>query len=243
MTRTIPNPASVGVLGQVSSPEDHPLFKALALVLLICLVAAITSVGIRFKRSGDVERLQLRWFGFAVFLFIPLIAAELAVGADTDAPLWLMLLEAGVVAAIPVSCGVAILRYRLYDIDRIISRTTSYAIVTGTLVGCYALIVTLVSGLLPDSSTLAVAAATLAVAAAFRPLLRRVRTVVDRRFDREHYDAELAVGDFADRLRNANEVISVVDDLGAVVRRVFQPSGVGVWVRAAVEPDGGRDGR
>ncbi len=148
--------------------------------------------------------------------------------------------EALVLSFFVVSCGVAILRYRLYDIDRIISRTTSYLVVTGSLIAIYAVTVAAASELVSGKQPLAVAAATLLVAAAFRPLLRRVRRVVDRRFDREHYDAELAVGEFADRLRVSSEEAVVQADLESVVQLVFQPSGVGVWLRARASTFGAR---
>ncbi len=149
--------------------------------------------------------------------------------------------EAFVLSFFVVSCGVAILRYRLYDIVRPISRTTSYLVVTGALIGGYAVTVAAASELVSGKQPLAVAAATLLVAAAFRPLLRRVRRVVDRRFDREHYDAELAIGEFADRLRVSSGEAVVQADLESVLQLVFQPSGVGVWLRAGlVPPDQGR---
>lgn len=240
VTRSIANPLGSSLWGDLSRPEDHPLFPVAGLALLVCFAMAVVSVGIRMRRSGEVERLQLRWFGFAVATFVPLIVAEVLFGGERS-PVWLMVFEAGVVAAIPISCGVAILRYRLYDIDRIISRTTSYAIVTGFLLGSYALIVTVVSVFLPDSNTLGVAAATLTAAAAFRPLLRRVRQIVDRRFDREHYDAELAVADFADRLRESHDVEVVATDLESVVGRAFQPNQCAVWVRPSLAHAPGTD--
>ena len=119
--------------------------------------------------------------------------------------------------------GIAITRYRLYDIDRIISRSASYAVVTGVLVVLYAVLVTAAPRLLPVSSSFAVAGATLAAAAAFRPLLRRVRTVVDRRFDRAHYDARLTVETFGARLRDQVDPAAVTADLLATVRQTMQP--------------------
>lgn len=235
--REVANPLSPGFMAGLDNPEDSWIFQLLITIFIAGWVAAIVSAVVRLKRARGVERLQMRWFGFAVAMFVPLIGLEMRYGDDDL--LWMALVEAVVLAAVPVSCGIAILRYRLYEIDRIISRTAAYAIVTSILIACYALIVTTVTGLLPDSGSLAVAAATLLVAAAFRPLLRRVRHAVDRRFDREHYDAEQAVGEFAERLRVSNEVAAVVGDLESVVHQVFKPTETVVWIRPmATEPSG-----
>jgi hypothetical protein len=133
-------------------------------------------------------------------------------------------------AALPVSIGVGILRYHLYDIDRLISRTLSYALVTGVLVGIYAGVVTLTTRVLPFSSPLAVAAATLVVAALFNPLRRRVQRAVDRRFNRARYDAEATVAAFAGRLQDAVDLDAVRADLAGVVQEVLEPARVSVWI-------------
>ena len=135
-------------------------------------------------------------------------------------------------AALPVSIGVAILKYRLYDIDRIISRTLAYAIVTGLLVGVYAGLVLLATQTLPValSTPVAVAASTLAAAALFNPLRRRVQRAVDRRFNRARYDADKTVAAFAARLQDAVDLDAVQDDLAGVVHRALQPAHVSVWI-------------
>jgi uncharacterized membrane protein YbhN (UPF0104 family) len=130
-----------------------------------------------------------------------------------------------------VGIGVALLRYRLYDIDRIISRTTAYAVVTAMLLTTYVLIVTSVTRLLPDASTLAVAAATLAAAALARPLLLRVQGIVDRRFNRVGFDADRAVHDFGSSLRTIVDPDVVRTELAAVLVRTLQPNGVRIWLR------------
>ena len=132
-------------------------------------------------------------------------------------------------AALPVSMGVAILRYRLYDIDRIISRTLAYAIVTGLLVGLYAALA-LAAGALRFHGQVAVAAATLAAAALFNPLRRRVQRAVDRRFNRARYDAEVTVAAFAGRLKDAVELNAVRADLTGVVQATLEPVHVSVWL-------------
>ena len=134
------------------------------------------------------------------------------------------------VAALPVSIGVAILKYRLYDIDRIISRTLAYAVVTGLLVGVYAGLVLLATQVLGFHSTVAVAAATLAAAALFNPVRRRVQRLVARRFNRARYDADQTVAVFAARLKDAVDLDSVRGDLAGVVQQALEPAHVSVWV-------------
>jgi hypothetical protein len=133
------------------------------------------------------------------------------------------------VAALPVSIGVAILKYRLYDIDRIISRTLAYAIITSLLIGIYAGLVLLTTQVFRVHTPVAVATATLAAAALFTPLRRRVQRAVDRRFNRARYDADQTVAAFAGRLKDAVDLDSVRDDLARVVHRALEPAHVSVW--------------
>jgi hypothetical protein len=133
--------------------------------------------------------------------------------------------------ALPLSIGVAVLRYRLFDIDRIISRTLAYAIVTGLLVGVYAELVLLANRVVPVNNTpVVVAASTLAAAALFNPLRRRVQGVVDRRFNRARYDAGRTVAAFAARLQDTVDLDSVRDDLAGVVQQALEPAHVSVWL-------------
>jgi hypothetical protein len=140
-------------------------------------------------------------------------------------------------ALIPLSCGVAILRYRLYDIDRIIGRTTAYVLVTGVLLGVYVVVVTSLTRLVPESGSTgqadswAVAVATLVAAGLFRPVLRWARGVVDRRFNREQFDAERAVEAFAVRLRDEIESEEVRSDLLKVLGSTVQPASAGLWLK------------
>ena len=133
--------------------------------------------------------------------------------------------------ALPISIGVAILRYRLYEIDRLISRTLAYAIVTGLLIGVYAAVVTMAHAVVSFRSPLAVAVATLAAVALFNPLRHRVQRVVDRRFNRAHYDAEATIAAFAARMQDAADLDEVHRDLLAVAYQVLEPAHISVWVR------------
>jgi hypothetical protein len=133
------------------------------------------------------------------------------------------------VAALPASMGVAILRYRLYDIDRIISRTLAYAIVTGLLAGVYAAVVLLATQVLQIHTSVAVAVSTLVAAALFNPLRRWVQRAVDRRFNRARYDAEQTVAAFAARLKDAVDLDSVRADLAGVVNQALEPAHISVW--------------
>ncbi len=133
------------------------------------------------------------------------------------------------VAGVPVACVIAILKYRLYDIDRLISRTVSYAIVTGLLVGVYAGLVLFLSHVLPLHAPVAVAGSTLAVAALFSPLRRRVQKVVDRRFNRTRYDADLMITAFAARLQDATDLDTVRADLAATVHQALEPAHLALW--------------
>ena len=132
--------------------------------------------------------------------------------------------------ALPVSIGVAVLRYRLFDIDRIVSRTLAYAIVTGLLVGVYAGLVLLTTEVFGFHTPVAVAASTLAAAALFTPVRRRVQRLVDRRFNRARYDAETTVAAFADRLKDAVNLDAARDDLATTVHQALEPAHLSVWV-------------
>jgi hypothetical protein len=142
------------------------------------------------------------------------------------------------VVLLPVAIGIAVLRYRLYDIDRIISRTVAYAIVTGLLVGVYAGLVLLATHLLRVHTPVAVAAATLTAAALFNPVRRRVQRRVDRRFNRARYDADQVAAAFAARLKDTVDLGSVRDDLTVIVSRALEPAHVSVWIS---RPQGGPD--
>jgi hypothetical protein len=133
------------------------------------------------------------------------------------------------VSLLPIAIGVAVLRYRLYDLGRVVSRTVTYAIVVGLLIGVVALTAAVVGA--QFESPLVVAATTLAVAAVFNPLRRRVQSTVDRRFNRSRYDAERVIDDFAGSLRDRTDPVEVVDGWMGVITETMQPVAIGVWTR------------
>jgi hypothetical protein len=207
-------------------------------VLGACWLASVIGQVISYRRSSGERRLQLKWLvgGSVVAVVGGLIAVPLT-SSPGAVPRAIGSVALIAVLALPVSMGVAILKYRLYDIDRIISRTLAYALVTGLLVGVYAGLVLLATQVLRLSSSVSVAAATLAAAALFYPLRARVQRAVDRRFNRARYDADAAVAAFAGRLQDAVDLDKVRDDLLAVVRGALQPDQLWVYVPDA---DAGR---
>ena len=194
--------------------------------VLLAIGLSVLSLLVRFQRGSVQVRAQIKWIGLSAFLAGAFLAQGLAsewTNSDT-------IISVLVFSLIPLSMGVAVLRYRLYDIDRIVSRTVSYAAVTVVVLATYALVVTSVSRLLPASSTLAVAGATLAAAAVALPVLRWVRDRVDRRFDRAGFDAQQQVEAFAGRMAASADADDVAADLQAVVRATLAPGAAGVWV-------------
>jgi len=190
---------------------------------LVVLLAGVISMIVRFRRAGTEQRLQLKWI-----LYATVVAAVVVFVASDFSNNPLPAFEI-TFPLIPAAVGIAILKYRLYDIDRIISRTLAYAIVTGLLVGLYAGLVLLATQVLGLHSTVAVAAATLAAAALFTPLRRRVQRVVDRRFNRVRYDADQMIAAFAARLRDAVDLDAVRSDLLAAVNMAVEPAHMSVW--------------
>ena len=188
---------------------------------LVFLAGAVSMI-VRFRRSGQEQRQQLKWFLYASAVSAMVVFVVAALG---NIPLPEFELT---VPLIPAAVAVAIFKYRLYDIDRLISRTLAYVIVTGLLVGVYAGLVIL-AGVLGFSTPPAVAVATLAAAALFSPLRRRVQHAVDKRFNRVRYDAELIVAAFATRLRDAVDLDTVRAELLGVVDSAVQPAHLSVW--------------
>jgi hypothetical protein len=217
---------------------DYPVgrFATTQDVILVLLLAfGLCFVGrqlLTFRNSSGDRRQQLKWLIFGSAICV--ISAGLSIpGQTAPSGLWAALnnvLSLGFIA-LPASIGVGILRYRLYEIDRLISRTLAYAIVTGLVVGVYAALVTMAHSVLSYESPLVVAAATLAAAAVFNPLRRRVQRIVDRRFNRTGYDAEVMIAAFAARMQDAADLEEVRSDLVAVAYRALEPAHISVWIR------------
>jgi hypothetical protein len=202
-------------------------------------VLVVASVFVRRRGAGPELRKQLAWLGYvgvvtAVWVVAQILNALLAPPSLSNGWLGTLIwgfMELTPIAGIPAAVAVAVLKYRLYEIDKIISRTLAYAIVTGLLVGVYAGLVLLATQVLTIKSPVAVAVATLAAAALFTPLRSRVQHLVDRRFNRTRYDADQTLSAFAARLKDAVDQDAVRDDLLGVVHRSLEPSHAAVWVR------------
>ncbi len=225
---SLPNP--VGVAG-MPDVEDSTIGNVLFIVLGVLILTAAASVVVRYRRSRGDERQQLKWFTFAavVTALIPvtedLVASLADVSVETD------LLFAAAISLLPIAIGVAIFRYRLYAIDRLISRTVGYAVVFAVLVVVYAGCALALGSLVGRENPLAVAGATLAAAALFNPVRRRVQEFVDRRFNRSRYDATRVVDGFASRLREEVDLHGLTTDLTGVVGRTLHPASLSLWLR------------
>jgi hypothetical protein len=196
-------------------------------VLVSCLAWLVLQVP-KYRRSAGERRQQLKWLysGAAVF-FVSAVISALSSG-DSSSP-WQVVGTLGL-AVLPVCIGVAVLKYRLYEIDRIISRVISYAIITAVLAGVFAGLVVLATEVLPVRTPVAVAASTLAAAALFNPLRKRVQRAIDRRFNRARYNAEVVVTAFTSRLRHSVDLDTMQADLIGVIQQAFQPAHASVWL-------------
>jgi len=205
--------------------------------LMAAMLMSVVAVTVRFRRARGVERQQLKWFAASVAL----TAIVFPVSFLTDTGEAIDLLSLLAAALIPVAIGIAVLRYRLYEIDRIISRTISWTLTTGVIVAVFAVIVIGLQGVLAQvtgGNTVAVAGSTLIVAALFQPLRRRVQASVDRRFNRARYDAQRTVDGFAERLRNEVDLATLRSALVATADDAVRPINSSVWLR--VEAEAGR---
>lgn len=198
-------------------------------------VAGAVSLIFRFLRSRGEERLQLKWLMFATGVAASgLIGLAVADAGREGDPLWVDLVSTLGILGIPAAIGIAIFKYRLYAIDRIISRTVSYALLTGVLVAVYVggvLVLGPVLRPVTGSNDLAVAGSTLAVAALFSPARRRIQSSMDRRFNRRRYDAARTVEAFSARLREEVDLNALRSDLTSTVRETLQPAHVSLWLR------------
>jgi hypothetical protein len=222
----VDNPVGVAAVGD---PEQGAVGLVLTSALGLLVVAAVASLVVRFRRSRGDERLQLKWFTYAGALLPLVLLGDLLPDAVNS------VLFAVAISLLPVAAGIAILRYRLYDIDRLINRTLVYGLVTALLGGVYAGLVLLAGQLFGDLGdrppSWAVAGATLAVAALFQPARRRFQALVDRRFNRARYDAARTVDAFSARLRDQVDLDTLSAELLGVVDQTVQPASASLWLR------------
>jgi len=233
LTASSPMRNPLGVTGTAGSVFTFIAVGGAVLTATASLVAAL-SMTLRYRHAQTTERAQLKWLVYAgavlvaaVLISLGPVAWVLGPGsATTDVQ---NAMTSGAAAVVPVAIGIAVMRYRLYDIDRIVSRTVAYAIVTGLLVGVYGGLVLLATGVLRLHASVAVAVATLVAAALFSPVRRRVQHKVDRRFNRERYDADETVAAFAGRLKDAVDFDTVRYELASVVQTALEPARLWVW--------------
>lgn len=210
-----------------------PVFTGFGVALVILVLLGVASLVGRFRRSRGVERQQIKWFvlfaGLGAIVNVLTVIWSFGDSVAGDVMFVVFL------AAVPISCGLAIFRYRLYDIDRIVSRTVSYLVVTGLLVGVYVGCISLMTDVLPFDGDIGTATSVLAAVALFAPLRRRVQRIVDHRFNRTRYDAEGTLAEFAARLREQVDLQAVHAGLLAVVGKTVQPASAVVWLRDSTE--------
>jgi hypothetical protein len=237
-------PGSLDPLAQyVSGPMDPQVYGgalrvANQLALLVGVLTVLAGAGslvVRFRHARGTERQQLKWVALAAALtgLAMLAAAVLIAAGQVNLGAWASVFG---VAFLPVATGAAILRYRLYDVDRIVSRTLAYGLLTVLLGLGYAAVVLGLGRLLPQSSSLAVAGATLAVAGLFQPARRRVQAAVDRRFNRRRHDAARVIEGFGSRLRDQVDLDTLTGEVLAVAEQTMQPTRASLWLRPPPGP-------
>lgn len=224
-------------MGIEGFPNVEAFLDPFLILLLGAFIGAVAALTVRYRRSRGAERLQLKWFTYGLGLMLAwnLLGEILWVSVLGRDPLLdgSILLFGILLAFIPITIAFAIFRYRLYAIDRIVSRTVSYGLIVILLALVYVGGVFVVQSILPgeEQTDLAVAASTLAVAGLFAPLRRRIQRGVDRRFNRNHFNAERVVQEFSERLRNQVDLGTVASDLRVVLDRTIQPATTGIWLR------------
>jgi hypothetical protein len=232
--KMIANPIGVAAVG---NPEESPVVPVLLGLMVVLAAAAFGSLVLRFRRSRGEERQQLKWFTYASALL------PLAVVSDSlPAPVGDLVTAISIVF-LPVATGIAILRHRLYDIDRLINRTLVYGLLTALLAGVYAgtvlVLEQLFGGVGRDPPSWAVAATTLVVAALFQPARRRIQQVVDRRFNRRKYNAAQTIQAFSIRLRDQVDLDTLSSELLAVADQTMEPTRVSLWLRPSAHGSSG----
>ncbi len=232
-------PSASNPFGVEGAMPPEPVLAAGGFMLLACMVAVGLSLILRFYRSRGEERLQLKWFTYAATVVLPTPLLLSVISPAAYEMLGRLAWTLGFLS-LPVSASVAILKYRLYDIDRIINRTLVYGTLTVSLalvyLGSVALLRGLIFGFTGQSSQLVIVASTLTIAALFGPLRRRIQNFVDRLFYRKKYDAAQVLADFSSRLRDETDLGRLNEDLVSVVRETVQPEHASLWLR---EPGAG----
>jgi hypothetical protein len=248
-----PTGMPVPVHNPVAVLPDLPIWRVITsetvgLPILVMVVPAAISLVVRTRRSRGIEHQQLRWIASSIGFVVLAVAAGFAIGSlapdayngPAGGLAWMPALVA--FPTVPIAIGIAVLRYRLYEIDRIISRTLMYGLLTAVLVGVYAVGFVLLQAVLArftsGGGTIAVAVSTLAAFALSQPLRRRLQSTMDRRFNRSRYDAERTVEGFAAHLRDEFDVDRLGGELRTVVGRSLAPTSVGVWLRPSVRTAG-----
>src|SRR5215212_2185352 len=244
--------ALMGVLGPIENPLgiegfSNVYYKAILFIIASLLtVAAALSVFMRLRRAVGVERQQIKWFACAAAAYVSATILAYIIAGVIDTPLGFervgFALNIAFIPTIPIAIGIAILRYRLYDIDLLINRTLVYGSLTATLVALYfggiVLLQRVFVALTSEQSTLAVVASTFLIAALFTPLRRRIQSFIDRSFYRRKYDAGKTLEAFSAKLRDETNLESLNNDLVGVVRETMQPAHVSVWLRPSTAPKG-----
>ncbi len=237
--------ALLGILGPIQNPLgiegfSNIYYKAILFIMTPLLtIAAALAVFIRLRRAIGVERQQIKWFAYAAAAYVSAGILAYIIPRVIDTPLWFeqvsFALNIAFIPAMPISIGIAILRYRLYDIDIIINRTLVYGSLTAMLIALYfggiVVLQRLFVLLTGQQSILAVVASTLLIAALFNPLRRRIQSFIDRRFYRRKYDARKTLEAFSVKLRDETDLEALNDDLVGVVVETMQPSHVSLWLR------------
>ena len=224
------NPFAVEGVPEIVGPAYLTLLVSVAL-------SALSLVG-RWRGAGPVQRAQLKWVASSAVVIAAVMGSYGVAIGPGDYNAVFDALVSFALGFFPIAIGIAILRYRLFEIDRLVSRTIAYVVITAVLVASYALAILLLQGPLgavTGGDTIPVAISTLVVAALFQPLRRRVQSVVDRRFDRARFDAERTSAAFAERLRKDVDIDSVTRDLRATVHGALRPIHQGLWIREASE--------
>jgi hypothetical protein len=230
----------IRILNPVALFPDLPLWdlfptRAAVLPIIFLLAVGAVSMLVRYRRATGALKFQLRWLAAAVTFTVGAVVSGLTMLAVLGDSAWFRWIPAIVAyPAIPIAIGIAVLRYRLYEIDRIISRTIGWAVVTGLLVGTFAVLVVGLQAIiepLTDGNTLAIAGSTLVVAALFAPLRSRVQRAVDRRFDRSRYDGERLLAGFGERLRDEVDLPTISREARSTVDAAVRPASVRLWLR------------